>query len=95
MQLDYLQQLAELLGTGAPTSQNILVLTPEKFLYVLRQTPTLVADIGIVVYDEGHQFDSGRRGITYELLLTEIKALLPAAAQTILISAVIQRPSDW
>ena len=98
MQLDYLQQFAELLGTEAPTSQNILVLTPEKFLYVLRQTPTLVADIGIVVYDEGHQFDSGRRGITYELLLTEIKALLPAAAQTILISAVIQNAQaigDW
>ena len=90
MQLDFLQQFAELLGTEAPTSQNILVLTPEKFLYVLRQTPTLVANIGIVVYDEGHQFDSGSRGITYELLLTEIKALLPTAAQTVLISAVIQ-----
>lgn len=90
MQLDFLQQFAELLGTESPTSQNILVMTPEKFLYVLRQKPTLVANIGIVVYDEGHQFDSGSRGITYELLLTEIKALLPAAAQTILISAVIQ-----
>ena len=42
------------------------------------------------MYDEGHQFDSGSRGITYELLLTEIKALLPAGAQTVLISAVIQ-----
>ncbi len=90
MQLDFLQEFAELLGTESPSSQNILVLTPEKFLYVLRQTPTLVANIGIVVYDEGHQFDSGSRGITYELLLTEIKALLPATAQTILISAVIQ-----
>ena len=47
-------------------------------------------NIGIVVYDEGHQFDSGSRGITYELLLTEIKALLPASAQTVLVSAVIQ-----
>ena len=90
MQLDFLQQVAELLGSEAPTSQYILVLTPEKLLYVLRQTPTLVTDIGIVVYDEGHQFDSGSRGITYELLLTEIKALLPEGAQTVLISAVIQ-----
>lgn len=90
MQLDFLQQVAELLGSEAPTSQYILVLTPEKLLYVLRQTPTLVHDIGIVVYDEGHQFDSGSRGITYELLLTEIKALLPAGAQTVLVSAVIQ-----
>ena len=90
LQLDFLLQVAEWLSDDVPTSQYILVLTPEKFLYVLRQTPTLVTDIGIVVYDEGHQFDSGGRGITYELLLTEIKALLPAGAQTILISAVIQ-----
>ncbi|MFA6971880.1 MAG: DEAD/DEAH box helicase [Gallionella sp.] len=90
MQIDFLQQVAELLGSEAPTSQYILVLTPEKLLYVLRQTPTILTDIGIVVYDEGHQFDSGSRGITYELLLTEIKALLPAGAQTVLVSAVIQ-----
>jgi hypothetical protein len=51
-----------------------------------------------VVYDEGHQFDSGSRGITYELLLTEIKGLLPQTAQTVLISAVIpnaQEIGNW
>jgi POLQ-like helicase len=90
MQIDFLQQVAELLDSEAPTSKYILVLTPEKLLYVMRQTPTLVKDIGIVVYDEGHQFDSGSRGITYELLLTEIKTLLPTGAQTVLVSAVIQ-----
>lgn len=90
IQLDYLQQVAELLGSEAPTSQYILVLTPEKFLYTLRQSPAIVRNIGIVVYDEGHQFDSGSRGITYELLLAEIKGLLPAGAQTVLLSAVIQ-----
>lgn len=90
MQLDFLEQVAELFGSEAPASKYILVLTPEKFLYVLRQTPSLVRDIGIVVYDEGHQFDTGSRGIIYELLLTEIKALLSADAQTVLVSAVIQ-----
>jgi POLQ-like helicase len=90
MQLDFLQEIAELLDSEVPTAQYILVLTPEKLLYILRQTPTLVNNIGVVVYDEGHQFDSGSRGITYELLLTEIKALLPADAQTVLVSAVIQ-----
>jgi POLQ-like helicase len=94
MQLDFLQQVAELLGSEAPISQYILVLTPEKLLYVLRQTPKLVSDIGLVVYDEGHQFDSGSRGVTYELLLTEIKALLQTTAQTVLISAVIQNAQE-
>jgi len=89
LQLDFVDQLAELLGAVAPATRNLLVLTPEKLLYVLRQEPSLVAHIGLVVYDEGHQFDTGARGITYELLLTEIKSLLQSAAQTVLISAVI------
>lgn len=90
LQLDFVDQLAELLGQATPTTRHLMVLTPEKLLYVLRQEPTLVAHIGMVVYDEGHQFDTGPRGITYELLLTEIKALLSPSAQTVLISAVIK-----
>ncbi|MGC3962656.1 MAG: DEAD/DEAH box helicase [Rhodocyclaceae bacterium] len=90
LQLDFADQLAELFGLTLPATRYLLVLTPEKLLYVLRQEPTLVTHIGMVVYDEGHQFDTGPRGITYELLLTEIKALLPATAQTVLISAVIK-----
>lgn len=90
LQLDFVDQLAELLGQAAPTTRHLMVLTPEKLLYVLRQEPSLVTHIGMVVYDEGHQFDTGPRGIIYELLLTEIKGLLPASAQTVLISAVIK-----
>jgi len=98
MQMDFLLQVADLLGSEAPSSRYILVLTPEKLLYVLRQSSGLLKHIGIVVYDEGHQFDSGVRGITYELLLTEIKALLPPEAQTVLVSAVIQNApaiAEW
>ena len=98
MQLDFLEQVAELFGSTYSTSNYILVLTPEKLLYVLRQSPSLIEDIGIVVYDEGHQFDTGSRGIVYELLLTEIKSLLPTDAQTVLVSAVIQNASaigEW
>ena len=94
MQLDFLNDIAELLGTFEPVSKYLLVVTPEKLLYVLRQTPSLLNSIGLVVYDEGHQFDSGSRGITYELLLTEIKSLLPKTAQTILVSAVIQNADE-
>ncbi len=94
LQLDFLDQIAELLGTEVPTSRYVLVLTPEKLLYVLRQTPALGQDISIVVYDEGHQFDSGSRGITYELLLTEIKDLLPKTAQTVLVSAVMRNAEE-
>lgn len=98
LQIDFVEQIAELLGSAPPSTSNVLVLTPEKFLYVLRQSPQILKHVGLVVYDEGHQFDTGGRGIAYELLLTEIKGLLHDTAQTLLISAVMQNPqaiANW
>ena len=69
--------------------RTILIVTPEKLLYLLRRAPDLANHIGLVIYDEGHQFDSGARGVTYELLLTSLKLLLAEGTQVILISAVI------
>jgi POLQ-like helicase len=69
--------------------KRILIVTPEKLLYVLRHTPELADSIGLIIYDEGHQFDSGTRGVTYELLLTSLKRRIPEDAQIVLISAVI------
>lgn len=89
LQPDYLSEVLELLGVVEVAKPHIVILTPEKFLYVLRQRPDLVEQIGLVIYDEGHQFDTGQRGVTYELLLTSIKRLLHVNAQTVLISAVI------
>ena len=68
---------------------QVLIVTPEKLVYVLRQNPELSEKIGLIVYDEGHQFDTGRRGVTYELLLTTLNALVPTSSQKVLISAVI------
>lgn len=68
---------------------QILIVTPEKLNYVLRHSPELANKIGLLIYDEGHQFDNDRRGITYELLLTSLKKKISPQAQTILISAVI------
>lgn len=72
----------------------ILVMTPEKLVYVLRHLPELASRIGVLVLDEGHQFDTGPRGVTYELLVTSLKAMIPVAAQKVLISAVITNASD-
>lgn len=82
MQGDF--EIAELL-----VGKQILVVTPEKFVYVLRHSPELAANIGVLIFDEGHQFDSGTRGITYELLITSLKSMVPVTAQKVLISAVI------
>lgn len=98
LQPDYLQELAELLGIDDVSIPHVIVITPEKLLYLLRQKPNLIEKIGLVIYDEGHQFDTGPRGVTYELLLTSIKRLLVDEAQTLLISAVIQNAgvlAEW
>lgn len=83
MLVDYSSLLSELFegqdvfsGPEVAKQKQIVVLTPEKLLYVLRHSSELVDEIGLVIYDEGHQFDSGQRGVTYELLLTSIKRLL-------------------
>ncbi|MBI5649314.1 MAG: DEAD/DEAH box helicase [Chloroflexi bacterium] len=69
---------------------QVLVVTPEKLVYTLRRKPEMAKQIGLLIYDEGHQFDNGTRGITYELLLTTLKRVVPKEAQTVLISAVIK-----
>ena len=69
--------------------RTILIVTPEKLLYILRRTPELSEQIGLIIYDEGHQFDSPGRGAAYELLLTSLKLSLTPQTQTVLLSAVI------
>ncbi len=90
LQPDFASELSEILDVPVNRTPHVVIVTPEKLLYVLRQEPQVFNELGLVIYDEGHQFDTGIRGVTYELLLTSIKRLLPPHAQTILVSAVIQ-----
>ncbi len=78
-------EIEQLLG-----QKQILVVTPEKLLYVLRHNPEIAEHVHLLIYDEGHQFDSGMRGVTYELLLTSLKSMVPLGTQTVLLSAVIR-----
>ncbi len=73
---------------------GVVVLTPEKLVYILRHAPELADHIGLLVFDEGHQFDAGARGVTYELLLTSLKELVPTEVQQVLISAVISNGTE-
>ncbi|UTZ35366.1 DEAD/DEAH box helicase [Vibrio campbellii] len=77
---------------------TIIVATPEKLVYLLRHKPELSETISLVIYDEGHQFDTGSRGVTYELLLTSLKRELGGNTQHVLISAVLSNAEsigDW
>jgi len=78
--------------------KNIVVVTPEKLVYTLRHSPDLAKSIGLLIFDEGHQFDSGKRGVTYELLLTHLKKVVSEDTQKVLISAVMSNAEtigDW
>ena len=80
------------------TTPTIIVATPEKLVYLLRHKPELAETISLVIYDEGHQFDTGGRGVTYELLLTSLKRELRGDTQHVLISAVLSNAEtigDW
>lgn len=80
------------------TNKKILITTPEKLLYILRHTPEIAQNLGLLILDEGHQFDSGIRGVTYELLLTSLRSLLPESCQRIIMSAVIRNAdliNEW
>jgi superfamily II DNA/RNA helicase len=68
---------------------SVFVVTPEKLLYMLRRAPEFAETVGLVIYDEGHQFDGLARGPTYELLLASMRISLSPESQVILISAVI------
>lgn len=72
----------------------LLIATPEKLLYILRHTPELADKVGVLIFDEGHQFDSGLRGVTYELLLSSLRRLVKGDIQTVLISAVISNSAE-
>lgn len=74
--------------------ESVLIVTPEKLLYMLRRAPELAERIGLAIYDEGHQFDGMARGPTYELLLTSLRMVLRPETQIVLISAVIGNAAD-
>ncbi len=99
----FINELSDVLQTDYSVERfldrkQILVVTPEKLNYILRHTPAIGEQIGLIIYDEGHQFDNGTRGITYELLLTSLKEKLSENVQSILVSAVIsngERVGQW
>ncbi|WP_165733634.1 DEAD/DEAH box helicase [Polaribacter sp. 20A6] len=76
------------------TNKLVVIVTPEKLMYILRSIPELASKIGLLIYDEGHQFDNGIRGVTYELLLSSLRKMVSSETQIILISAVISNASS-
>jgi superfamily II DNA/RNA helicase len=52
--------------------QDIVVGTPEKLDFALRNDPSLIDDIGLVVLDEGHMIGLNEREISYEVQIQRL-----------------------
>lgn len=53
-------------------SADVVVATPEKLDFSIRQEPELLDDIGLVVLDEGHMIGESTREIRYEVLVQRL-----------------------
>ena len=53
-------------------SMDIIIATPEKLDFALRNDASLIDDIGLVVLDEGHLIGPTEREIRYEILVQKL-----------------------
>ena len=79
---------------GSDTEKQILVCTPEKLSYIMHHQPDILDAIDLFLFDEGHMFDDGGRGVTYELLVTHIRNELTDSQQMVLLSAVLPNSNE-
>ena len=77
-----------------PELKTVVVTTPEKFLYIVRQDERIIDNIGQLIFDEGHLFDDEERGASYELLISSILKRVNPNTQRILISAIIPNVAE-
>jgi superfamily II DNA/RNA helicase len=53
-------------------SRNIVIATPEKLDFALRNDPSIISDVGLVILDEGHLIGPSEREIRYESLVQRL-----------------------
>ncbi len=53
-------------------NRPVVVCTPEKLDFALRNDATLLEDVGLVVFDEGHMLGPNERGLRYEVLVQRL-----------------------
>jgi len=73
---------------------DIVVATPEKLDFALRQDPQVLDDVGLVVLDEGHMIGLGSREIRYEALIQRLLRRSDANERRIVCLSAMFNPSD-
>ena len=78
-------------GELIATTDDVLVLTPEKLDLLFRLQPEFLDSVALVVVDEGHIVGDTQRGPKFELLVSRLRRRLPDA-RFLLMSAGRARP---
>lgn len=74
---------------------DVLVITPEKLDYLLRQDRDFFDAVKLVVVDEGHLLDNDTRGLRLEILLERLKRGFSAKGlQILFVSAVVPNSDE-
>lgn len=74
---------------------RVVVSTPEKLDFALRNDPTLIDDVGLIVLDEGHMLGPNEREVRYEALVQRLVRRPDAAARRIVcLSALFPTPEE-
>lgn len=85
---------ATLIDTETLASADIVVATPEKLDFALRQDPNVLDDVALVVFDEGHMIGAGSREIRYEVLIQRLLRRQDAANRRIVCLSAMFNPKD-
>jgi hypothetical protein len=75
-------------------SKNIVIATPEKLDFALRNDPSIIADVGLIVLDEGHMIGPTEREIRYETLVQRLLRREDAASRRIVCLSAILPEGD-
>ncbi|MGV9823867.1 DEAD/DEAH box helicase [Nocardia xishanensis] len=73
---------------------DIVVATPEKLDFALRNDPSLLDDVGLVVLDEGHMIGENEREVRYEVQVQRLLRRPDAAGRRIVCLSAILPDGD-
>jgi superfamily II DNA/RNA helicase len=74
--------------------RDIVVATPEKLDFALRNEPSLLDDVGLLVFDEGHMIGLEEREVRYEVQIQRLLRRSDAATRRIVCLSAILPEGD-
>ncbi len=85
---------ATLSDTETLATADIVVATPEKLDFALRQAPSVLDDVALVVFDEAHMIGAGSREIRYEVLVQRLLRRPDSDSRRIVCLSAMFNPDD-